>query len=91
MGSVSALKLMDVVENTERVVAIELMCACQGLEFAKFLPGKGVEAARSVVRGKVPVLEDDRSMSKDIEALRQVIIDASLVMAVEKVCRFKRL
>jgi histidine ammonia-lyase len=91
MGSVSALKLMDVVENTERVVAIELMCACQGLEFAKFLPGRGVEAARSIVRGKVPALEDDRSMSKDIEALRQVIMDASLVMAVEKVCRFKRL
>jgi len=90
MGSVSALKLMDVVENTERVVAIELLCACQGLEFAKFLPGKGVQAAREVVRAQVPALDDDRPMSKDIESLRQMVRDASVVMAVEKVCRFKR-
>ncbi|HUL38808.1 MAG TPA: histidine ammonia-lyase [Methanomassiliicoccales archaeon] len=90
MGSVSALKLMDVVENTERVVAIELLCACQGLEFAKFLPGRGVQAAREVVRSRVPALEEDRSMSQDIEALRSMVRDASLVMAVEKVCRFKR-
>lgn len=90
MGAVSALKLMDVVENTERVVAIELLCACQGLEFARFLPGRGVQAAREAVRGKVPALEEDRSMSSDIEVLRQMVLDASLVLAVEKACRFKR-
>jgi histidine ammonia-lyase len=90
MGAVSALKLMDVVENTERVVAIELLCACQGLEFAKFLPGRGVQAARQAVRAVVPALEEDRSMSSDIEKLSMLVRNASLVMAVEKVCHFKR-
>jgi histidine ammonia-lyase len=90
MGSVSALKLMDVVMNTERIVAIELLCACQGLEFAKFLPGRGVQAARLAVRAKVPALEEDRPITGDIEELRQMVRDASMVAAVQKTCHFVR-
>lgn len=90
MGSVSALKLMDVVENVERIVAIELLCACQGLEFAKFLPGRGVQAARLAVRSCVPPLDDDRALAGDIESLRRMVVDGSLVQAVERSCRFKR-
>ena len=35
MGMTGALKLRQIVENAERIVAIELMCAAQGLEFRK--------------------------------------------------------
>jgi len=90
MGSVSALKFMDVVENTERIVAIELLCASQALEFARFAPGRGVRAAYDAVRSLVPALSDDRPLSKDIESLRDLVVDGSLVRAVERECRFRR-
>ena len=44
MGMTGALKLRQIVENAERVVAIELMCAAQGLEFRRPLrPSREVE------------------------------------------------
>ncbi|HTY46435.1 MAG TPA: histidine ammonia-lyase [Methanomassiliicoccales archaeon] len=73
MGSIAALKLMQVVENAERVVAIELLCAAQGLEFQKLAPGKGVVAARSIVRSEVPALREDRAMQADVEAVARMI------------------
>ena len=45
MGMTGALKLRQIVENAERIVAIELMCAAQGLEFRRPL-----RASREVER-----------------------------------------
>src|SRR5699024_11375798 len=48
MGSISALKLLEVFHNVEQVLAIELFTAAQALDFREPLrPGKGVEQARS--------------------------------------------
>jgi len=66
MGSVSALKLMRTVENTRSIVAIELICAAQALEFQELKPGRGAEAARRRVRSVVKRLRTDRQMSGDI-------------------------
>ena len=86
MGSVGALRLTEMVRNTETIVAIELMCAAQGLEFAKFRPGRGVEAGYRFMRTKVEPLVEDRSMSADIERVRGSIEDGSLVESVEQTC-----
>jgi len=70
MGMGGAVKLRQVVENLERVLAIELMCAAQGLEFRRPLKAsREVERAYGVVRGIVPRLEEDRVLSGDIEAM----------------------
>jgi histidine ammonia-lyase len=70
MGMTGALKLRQIVEHAERIVAIELMCAAQGLEFRKPLrPGTEVERAHAVVRTVVPRLDQDRTLAPDIEAL----------------------
>ncbi|MGP8253742.1 MAG: histidine ammonia-lyase [Terracidiphilus sp.] len=74
MGMTGALKLRQIVENVERVVAIELMCAAQGLECR--LPLKpGIEAGRAyeAVRKVVAPLEQDRVLSGDIERLAQAV------------------
>ena len=70
MGMTGALKLRQIVDNAERIVAIELMCAAQGLEFRRPLrASREVERAHAAVRAIVPRLEQDRTLAPDIEAL----------------------
>jgi len=70
MGMTSALKLRRIVENAELVLAIELMCAAQGLEYrAPLKAARQVEQARIKVREYVARLAEDRVLSGDIEAL----------------------
>ena len=70
MGMTSALKLRRIVENVEAMLAIELICAAQGLEYRKPLrPGKGVQKAAEIVRHYVPPLDADRPISGDIQAM----------------------
>ncbi len=69
MGSISALKLMSVLENVEYVLAIELLTAAQALDYRLPLrPGRGVEAVHRLVRERIPHAERDRLFHKDIEA-----------------------
>ncbi len=70
MGSTAAIKLQQLLPLAWRVIAIELICAAQGLEFRRPLqPGRGVVEAVAAVRQIVPALTADRPPSPDIEAL----------------------
>jgi histidine ammonia-lyase len=70
MGMTGAIKLRQVVEHAERIVAIELMCAAQGLEFRRPLKSSlAVEGVHTAIRAVVPKLEQDRVLSTDIDAL----------------------
>lgn len=74
MGMTGALKLRQIVDHAERVLAIELMCAAQGLEFRRPLrPSREVARALAAVRSVVPHLEKDRSLAPDIDALATAI------------------
>jgi histidine ammonia-lyase len=74
MGMTGALKLRQIVEHAERIVAIEMMCAAQGLEFRRPLrPSSEVERAYMAVRAVVPRLERDRVLAPDIEALAAAV------------------
>ena len=67
-----------------RVIAIELLCGAQGLEFREGLrPGRGVAAAHDFIRESVPALADDRPQTPDIETLSEMVRDGSLVSRVE--------
>lgn len=84
MGTTAARKSRQVLANTVRVIAIELMCAAQALEFAdpKGL-GNGSRAAYKAVRERVPLLEEDRVLAPDIEELALLVRSGRLVEAVE--------
>lgn len=70
MGMTAALKLAQIVRNVEIVLAIELLCAAQGLEFLKPLkPGAKLAAVYYRVRERVPALERDAQLSGYIESL----------------------
>ena len=69
MGSNAATKLWRVVQNTERVLAIELMNAAQALEFRRpLLSSKPVEAMFEAYRKVVPFVDNDTVMFPHIES-----------------------
>ena len=85
MGVTAARHAALVVDNTMKVVAIELLCACQGLDLGEPLrPGRGVAVARRAVRARVPTLRGDRILAPDIIACEELLREGSLVRRVEK-------
>ena len=84
MGNAAGLKAWQVVANSERAVAIELLAAAQAVEFlAPLEPGHGGLAVHAAVRALSPRLRDDRSLADDIERVATAVRDGSLVAAVE--------
>jgi histidine ammonia-lyase len=74
MGMTGALKLRQIVDHAERIVAIELMCAAQGVECRRPLQsGPEIERAVAAVRTVVARLEEDRVLAKDIDALAAAV------------------
>jgi histidine ammonia-lyase len=70
MGMSSARRLQPMLDNLRRIVAIELLAACQGIDFLAPLK-TGVEAmkAHALVREVSAHVEADRSLAADIEAV----------------------
>ncbi|MFQ6080272.1 MAG: histidine ammonia-lyase, partial [Candidatus Bathyarchaeia archaeon] len=84
MGPVAARKAMEILRNVEHIVAIELLCAAQGIDFRDPEKlGKGTKAAYSAIRKTVPMLKEDRGMLRDIETVVELIRGGELVEAVE--------
>jgi histidine ammonia-lyase len=74
MAMGAAWKLRRVVHNVRNVLAIELMCAAQGVDFrAPLKPGRGVARAHRTVRSLVQTLQRDRVLSGDIAVLSDAI------------------
>jgi histidine ammonia-lyase len=85
MGSVAARKAREILQNVEWIIAIELLCAAQGIDYrGADKAGKGTKVAHSLIRKKVPVLKEDKVLSKDIEAVGQFVRSAGLIKPVEK-------
>jgi histidine ammonia-lyase len=76
MGPIAARKTCEILRNTQLIVAIELLCAAQGIEFRgpKKL-GKGTGLAYLLIREKVAPLKDDRVLLDDIESVAELVRD----------------
>jgi histidine ammonia-lyase len=87
MSTHAARKARAVVRNAGHVLACELLCAAQGLDFLRPLrPGRGAAAAYRHVRQHVRPLERDRTLHRDLEAVERLITSGSLIAEVEKAC-----
>ena len=74
MGATSALHLREAIDRAEQVLAIEALCAAQGLDFrAPLRAGAGVARAHAMVRAAVPHLAADRPPAPDIAALHALV------------------
>ena len=80
MGATSALHLREAVDRAEQVLAIEALCAAQGIDFrAPLRPGAGVDAAHAMIRARVTHLDADRPPSPDIAAVRELVHSGELL------------
>jgi histidine ammonia-lyase len=74
MGMTAALKFRSIVENAERIAAIELLAAAEALRYREpFEPGMHLRRVRDVLRTIAPPLGEDRALSYDIEAVALAI------------------
>jgi histidine ammonia-lyase len=85
MGAIAARHARDVLRNVERVLALELLCAGQGLDFrmrAIGRPGSGVAHAHRLLRERVGHLEGDRDPGPDIESALAIVRGGELAALV---------
>jgi histidine ammonia-lyase len=83
MGSIGALKLIQVMKNLEHVLAIELLTAAQALDYRLPLrPGRGAALAHRYVRDRVPHRESDYLFQDDLQPCLEIIRSAALQEAI---------
>jgi histidine ammonia-lyase len=77
MGQTAALKLRRTVRNVRRILAIELLAACQAIEFLRPLrTSETLEGVYARVREKVPTWREDRVMADDIYAAERLLVES---------------
>ena len=82
LGATAALKLATIHDHVRTVLAIELLCAAQGIDLRRPLRTTApLEAIHAVIRAKVPAMPVDRPIAPDIVAVRAMIDDGSLLAA----------
>lgn len=90
MGSISARKLYQVLDNLEYILAIELMSACQAIEFRRPLKSSGIlEFAHDYVREFVSFAQEDRIFAEDIGKIKSIISNFSFVDRVNEFAKSK--
>jgi histidine ammonia-lyase len=74
MGMSAARRLGPMIANLQRIIAIELLAACQGIDLlAPLRTGKEAQRAFDLVRSIVPTLEADRPLAPDIGAVVNLV------------------
>jgi histidine ammonia-lyase len=74
MAAFAARRLIEMAENTAGVVAIELLAACQGVDFRAPLKSSPLlEEARSLIRREVPFYDQDRYFAPDIKKAQDLV------------------
>jgi histidine ammonia-lyase len=80
MGSIAGRKALRVVENLEKILAIELLCACQALDFRRpLVTTPALEEIHQSVRERIPHVTEDRIFSEDIETARQMLLEGFIL------------
>ena len=76
MGTIGARKALEILKNTRRAIAMEMLCSCQAIDLGtKEQLGNATQKAYNLIREKVSTLEFDREMYGDINNVEQLIID----------------
>ena len=75
MATFAGRRLGDMTENTAGILAIELLAACQGLDFrAPLKSSQPLEAAKAMLREKVPFYDKDRYFAPDISKAFDLVV-----------------
>jgi histidine ammonia-lyase len=89
MGATAARQAQQIAANVERILALELFAAAQGIDFRREVLGpearlgKGTALAYELIRQHVPFLEQDAVMYPHIKAVRELVATGELMRAVK--------
>lgn len=87
MGTTAARKAKEIIGNTSYVIAIEFLCASQGINFRLPLQaGRGTKKAWEVIRSEVPLITEDRIFYKDIDSIIPLMQSGEILQQVESAC-----
>lgn len=82
MATSAALRLQHMVDNTATILAIELLAACQGLEFhTPLTTSPKLQKVYQKVRNHVDPYENDRYFAPDIAIIKQQILNGGFALA----------
>jgi histidine ammonia-lyase len=82
MGMSGARRLGRMIENLRHTIAIELLCACQGIDLlAPLKTGALATKAYEAIRAKSAKVKEDRPLSGDIEAVSSLLADGTVASA----------
>ncbi|MEG0069509.1 MAG: histidine ammonia-lyase [Cetobacterium sp.] len=85
MGTIAARKAYEILGNTRKVIAMEILTACQGIDLRDVRKlGKGTNEAHTLVRELVEYYSEDRVMYVDIEKVEELIKTNKIVQKVEE-------
>lgn len=86
MGSIAARKASKIVDNLASVLAVELLCAAQGLDFhAPLTTSPALHRVHALLRERVPHLDEDRVIHTDLADARELIVSGAVLRAAEEV------
>ena len=85
MGTISARKAREILGNVRKVIAMELLAACQAIDLRgnKGL-GLGTSIAYDLIRKEIPGLKEDRVMYLDINKCEEIVSSNILVYKIEE-------
>lgn len=96
MGATAARQTAQILDHVETIVAIELLCAAQGVDFRRRMPqhqgarlGEGTRVAYELIREQVPFLEEDMVLAPHMEAVRRLVAGGTIKNAVEQTLESK--
>lgn len=80
MGSISGRKLLQIIDNVDKIIAIELLCACQAIDFLRPLKSTPIlEAIHEKVRQLIPHIHEDQPMDEILENAIQLVKSTELL------------
>ncbi|MFW5941033.1 MAG: histidine ammonia-lyase [Chloroflexota bacterium] len=91
MGATAVRQTAQILEHVETIIAIELLCAAQGIDFRRREPGasqtrlgEGTGVAYRLVREQIPFLQEDTVLAPYIEAVRRLVATGTIKEAIEE-------
>ncbi|MHA1196087.1 MAG: histidine ammonia-lyase [Promethearchaeota archaeon] len=85
MGAISARKALKIVENLEKILAIEMLCAAQAMDFRRPLKSSYIlEAVHAHIREKIPHVSEDTVLSELMEKSLEILRSKELLKIIKK-------
>ena len=92
MGSISARKTFQIIDNLELILAVELLCAAQAFDYRRPMKsGPIIEACHIMIRAKIDHAEEDRIFAQDIQEVHKIITSGILVSKTYEIAKTEKI